>query len=340
MLRDVPSAPTGQASLTSNGRGESGRDESRPYGRWCHRSAIHRARSRHCAPIAFLLSHGTERGSGGEGHLLVRLDPTGLAGAALLALIVVACLAAPLLAPSDPLRIDLPAQLQGPSATHPLGTDNFGRDVWARMLHGGRVSLAVAAGATLISLLISLVLGGLAGYVGGIADDLVMRAVDLTLAFPRLVLAITIAGLLGAGLSSVIIAIVVVSWAWYARVVRGMVLQAREEAYVLAAHALGASSARILLRHLLPTIAGQVAVLTSLDFGRIILAISALSFLGLGIRSPVPEWGAMLNESRLFFALDPRLMLVPGLAIFLTVLAANLLSDALRDALDPRHGVR
>jgi nickel transport system permease protein len=205
------------------------------------------------------------------------------------------------------------------------------------VLHGGRVSLAAAAVATLLSLLISLLLGGPAGYLGGSVDGVVMRAVDLTLAFPRLVLAITIAGLLGAGLTSVLIAVVAVSWAWHARVIRGLVLQSREETYVLAAHALGASTPRILLRHLFPAIVGQIAVLASLDFGHIILAISALSFLGLGIRPPAPEWGAMLNESRLFFAQNPDLMLYPGLAIFLTVLGANLLGDALRDALDPRR---
>jgi len=268
------------------------------------------------------------------------VDHAGLAGALLLAGVVTACLAAPLLAPADPIRVNLPAQLQPPSAAHLMGTDNFGRDILSRVLHGGRVSLGVAAAATLISLLISLVLGGLAGYLGGLFDDLVMRTVDLTLAFPRLVLAITIAGLLGAGLGSVVIAIVAVSWAWYARVIRGMVLQAREEQYVLAAHAVGASVPRVLLRHLLPAIIGQLAVLTSLDFGRIILAISALSFLGLGIRPPAPEWGAMLNESRLFFARQPELMLYPGLAIFLTVLGANLLGDALSDALDPRRNRR
>lgn len=268
---------------------------------------------------------------------MARMDPTGLAGAVLLATIVLACLAVPLLAPADPTRINLPAQFQGPSAAHLMGTDNFGRDILARVLHGGRVSLGVAAVVTLISLVISVGLGGIAGYLGGRLDDLVMRVIDLTLAFPRLVLAITIAGLLGAGLGSVIIAIVAVSWAWYARMVRGMVLQAREEQYVLAAHALGASMPRVLLRHMLPAILGQIAVLASLDFGRIILAISALSFLGLGIRPPAPEWGAMLNESRLFFARNPDLMLYPGLAIFLTVLGANLVGDALSDALDPRR---
>ncbi|MFN8632986.1 MAG: nickel transporter permease [Chloroflexota bacterium] len=269
-----------------------------------------------------------------------RLDPTGLAGAVLLTLIVAACLAAPLVAPSDPIRVNLPAQFRPASWDHPMGTDNFGRDILARVLHGGRVSLAVAVVATLISLLIGLVLGGLAGYLGGMIDDLVARLVDLTLAFPRLVLAITIAGLLGAGLGSVVVAIVAVSWAWYARVVRGLVIQAREEPYVQAARALGASTPRVLLCHLLPAIVGQAAVLTSLDFGRIVLAISSLSFLGLGIRPPAPEWGAMLNESRLFFARNPELMLYPGLAIFLTVLAANLLGDALRDALDPRRRSR
>jgi ABC-type dipeptide/oligopeptide/nickel transport system permease subunit len=269
-----------------------------------------------------------------------RVDLTGLAGIVLLASIALACLASPLLAPADPVRVNLPAQFQRPSAAHWLGTDNFGRDILARVLHGGRISLGVAAIATLISLLIGLLLGGSAGYAGGLFDDVVMRSVDLTLAFPRLVLAITIAGLLGAGLGSVVIAIVAVSWAWYARVVRGLVLQAREEQYVQAAHALGASVPRVLVRHLLPAMLGQVAVLTSMDFGRIILAISALSFLGLGIRPPAPEWGAMLNESRLFFARQPELMLYPGLAIFLTVLGTNLLGDGLSDALDPRRNRR
>ena len=268
------------------------------------------------------------------------LDPTGLAGALLLMLIAAACLAEPLLASSDPVRVNLPAQFRVASWDYPMGTDNFGRDILARVLHGGRVSLTVAAVATFVSLLMSLLLGGLAGYLGGLVDEIVTRLVDLTLAFPRLVLAITIAGLLGAGLTSVVIAIVAVSWAWYARVVRGLILQAREEPYILAARALGASTPRIMVRHLLPAIVGQVAVLTGLDFGRIILAISTLSFLGLGIRPPAPEWGAMLNESRLFFARNPELMLYPGLAIFLTVLGANLLGDALRDALDPRRRSR
>jgi ABC-type dipeptide/oligopeptide/nickel transport system permease subunit len=264
----------------------------------------------------------------------------GLLGASLLAGIILACLAAPWLAPADPTRIDLTAQFAPPSPAHPLGTDHFGRDLLARVLHGGRVSLAVAALATTVVLVISAALGTLAGLVGGWVDAAIMRLVDVTLAFPRLVLAIFIAGALGVGVTSVAIAIVAVSWAWYARLVRGMVLQVREEPYVEAARAIGASPWRLARRHLLPGLAGRVAVLVSLDFGYLILNVSALSFLGLGVQPPAAEWGAMLSEARLFFAQAPQLMLVPGLAIFLTVLAANLVGDALRDALDPRRTAR
>lgn len=266
-----------------------------------------------------------------------RLDRTGTAGGALLAAIVLACLAAPLLTRSDPLAVDLLRQFEGPSRAHPFGTDHFGRDLLARILYGGRVSLAVATLATGTVLAISVTLGTLAGYFGGALDGVLMRLADLTLAFPRLVLAIAIAGLLGAGLWSVAIAIVVVSWATYARLVRGMTLQLREEGYMVAARALGASPAHLIRWHLLPGLAGRVVVLVTLDFGYLILNVSSLSFLGLGVRQPTPEWGSMLSEGRLFFVQYPQLMLYPGLAIFVTVLAANLLGDALRDALDPQR---
>jgi len=251
--------------------------------------------------------------------------------------IALACLMAPALTSADPARVDLTVRLQPLSGAHPFGTDQLGRDVLARLLHGGRASLALASIATLLSLGLSLVVGGTAGYLGGRVDSVAMRVVDLLLAFPRLVLAIVIAGLLGSGLASVVIAVVAVSWAGYARLVRGSVLQAREEAYILAAHALGASPLRIMRRHLLPAVSGPVVVLVSLDFGRLILQVSSLSFLGLGVRPPAPEWGAMLNDGRLYFARNPELMLAPGLAIFATVLAVNLVGDSLRDALEPRQ---
>lgn len=292
------------------------------------------------APSRGLAGTGRRRGDGTiapAGRRRRRIDATGIVGVVLLLAVMVACLVAPLLTPADPNRVDLLAQFQGPSRAHPFGTDSFGRDLWARVLYGGRVSLAVATLATAIVLAISVTLGTLAGYLGGVTDAIVTRLVDLTLAFPRLVLAITIAGVLGVGLGSVAIAIVAVSWAPYARLVRGMVLQIREEGYVVAARALGASNLHLARRHLLPALGGRVVTLISLDFGYLILNVSALSFLGLGVQQPTAEWGAMLNEGRVFFAQHPQLMLYPGLAIFVTVLAANLVGDALRDALDPRR---
>lgn len=266
----------------------------------------------------------------------LRLDPLGLAGGLLLLTIGLGSAAAPALTSADPMRVDLLAQFAPASAAHPLGTDGFGRDIWARLLYGGRASLAVALLASSIVLALALVLGSAAGYLGGVVDLVLTRLADLTLAFPRLVLAIALAGLLGGGLVSAAAAIVAVSWAWYARIVRAMVLQLREEPYVLASRALGAPAHHVLRRHIVPAVAGRVAVLASLDFGYLILNVSALSFLGLGVQQPTPEWGAMLSEGRLFFPDRPDLMLYPGLAIFLTVLAANLLGDALRDLLDPR----
>jgi nickel transport system permease protein len=253
----------------------------------------------------------------------------------MLACIAAICVFAPWLAPGDPTAIDLLAQFDPVSLAHPLGTDNFGRDIWSRIAHGGRVTIGIALAVALISVTLGVALGGVAGMLGGYSDALIGRAIDLTLAFPRLVLAIAITGLAGVGITTLVVAIVASAWAWYARMVRGMVLQAREEQFVVAARSLGCTRLRLFTRHLLPTVAGRIAVLATLDFGYLILNVSALSFLGLGVQQPTPEWGAMLNEARLFYAQEPRLMLWPGLAIFVTVSAANLLGDALRDALDP-----
>jgi peptide/nickel transport system permease protein len=262
-------------------------------------------------------------------------DPAGTVGVAVLLLIVLACVMAPLLTAADPNRVELRAQFAPPTWAHPFGTDNFGRDLWARVLYGGRISLAIAGLVIVFALGIGVALGLIAGYRGGVVDTALMRLVDVTLAFPQLVLAILIVGVLGGGLRSLTIAIVAVSWARYARFVRGLTLQAREEGYVLAARAIGGAGAYIARRHLLPAIAGRVMVLVSLDIGAIILNVSAFSFLGLGVQPPTPEWGAMLNEGRVFFAQAPQVMLYPGLAIFLTVLTANLAGDALSDLFAP-----
>jgi peptide/nickel transport system permease protein len=185
-------------------------------------------------------------------------------------------------------------------------------------------------------LTVGVTVGTLSGYYGGWLDQITMRLVDLIMAFPGIILAIAVAGMLGPGLTNVMLAIAAVSWVSYARVIRGMALSTRERDYVLAARALGANDLRIMVRHVLPGLAGPIVVLATLDMGRVILSISGLNFLGLGAQPPSPEWGAMLNDGRPFLHLAPQLMVLPGLAISLAVLGFNLLGDGLRDVLDPQ----
>ena len=243
--------------------------------------------------------------------------------------------AAPVLSPADPTDVDAARRLLPPSADAPLGTDNLGRDIASRIMWGARLSLGTAALATTLILTIGVGLGLVSGYYGGLVDDLVMRVVDVILAFPALILALAIVGVLGPGIGSVMIGVVSVAWADYARVMRGLVLAARERQYVEAARATGTPNARILLRHLLPNVFPPIVVLASLEMGGLILAVSALSFLGLGAQPPTPEWGAMLNDGRAFIAAAPQLMIYPGLAISVVVVGFNLLGDGLRDVLDP-----
>lgn len=271
----------------------------------------------------------------GVGHRLLR-DRAAIVGLILVAGAVLAAVAAPILTPHDPTAINPAVVLQGPSRIHPLGTDNLGRDVLSRLLHGARPSLGTAATASLLILTIGVTGGTISGYVGGRVDEVIMRIVDVLLAFPSLILALAIAGMLGPGLVHVMIGMAAVWWVGYARIVRGLVLSVRERQFVEAAQAVGASHARIIWRHALPNVMAPVIVLVTLDMGGLILAISGLNFLGLGVQPPWPEWGAMLNEGRPFLFSTPRLMLYPGLAISLVVIGFNMLGDALRDVLDPR----
>jgi len=243
---------------------------------------------------------------------------------------------APLLAPHDPNAVDVLRKFSPPSAEFPLGTDHLGRDVLSRLLYGARLSIGTAVAATLGISVLGLLLGMLAGYLGGLVDTVISRVVDVLLAFPSFLLALAVTGILGPGLGNLMLAVVVVSWAGYARVVRGSVLAEREKAYVEAARATGVSSWRVLWRHLLRNIVGPVVVLTTLDMGAILLGISALSFLGLGVKPPTSEWGAMLSEGRNYLGQAPNMMLFPGAAIFLMALGFNLFGDGLRDVLDPR----
>lgn len=254
----------------------------------------------------------------------------------ILTLIVLLILAAPWVAGQDPVDIDPLNKLQLPSGSFPLGTDNLGRSIWARIVWGGRLTLGTAGLAMAVILTIGVLVGTVAGLRGGWVDDLIMRTVDVLMAFPSLILALAIAGMLGPSLVNVLIGIAAVGWVTYARVVRGMVLSVREEVFVEAARSIGAPPWRLALRHILPNILSPVIVLVTLDMGGLLLSISALSFLGLGAQAPAPEWGRMLNDARPFMQTAPHLMLFPGLAIFLTVMALNLLGDGMRDALDPR----
>ncbi|HWQ11718.1 MAG TPA: nickel transporter permease [Roseiflexaceae bacterium] len=257
-------------------------------------------------------------------------------GAALVAAFVLLAAAAPVLAPNDPTALHPAQALAPPGPEFPLGTDNLGRCILSRLLYGSRYSLSTAALAAALITAVGVTLGALSGYYGGPLDSLLMRIVDVLLAFPSLVVALAIAGVLGPSIVHAMLGLVSVWWVGYARVVRGLVLTVRERPYVESARAIGVSDARTLWRHILPNVVPPVIVLATLEMGQLILAIAGLNFLGLGAQPPTPEWGAMLNEGRPFLQIAPQLMIYPGLAISLVVLGFNLLGDGLRDALDPR----
>jgi peptide/nickel transport system permease protein len=258
-------------------------------------------------------------------------------GAALILGLAGSAAGAPLLARHDPLAQNARERLQGPSPAHLFGTDEFGRDVFARVLYGGRTSLAASGAALALALALGIPLGLLAGYAGGRVDAALMRLIDVLYAFPSFLLALVVAGLYGPGLSKVLVAAAAVWWVDYARVVRAMVLQTKTEEFVLAARALGAGPVRVAARAVLPQVLGPVVVLAALDVGALLLAISALSFLGLGAQPPTPEWGVMLAEGRRSFMEHQHLMVFPGAAIFVAALAFSLFGEGLRDVLDP-HG--
>jgi ABC-type dipeptide/oligopeptide/nickel transport system permease subunit len=270
------------------------------------------------------------------GHRLAA-DPWARFGLALVAALVVVAVLAPLLAPADPYRGALTDSLRPPSATHLLGTDAQGRDLLSRTLYGARISLVVGLASQAIALALGVLLGLLAGYYGRWVDALVMRAADVTLAFPSLLLLIAIAAAVEPSLPVIFVVIGVVGWAGMARLVRGQVLVVRALEYVAAARALGASDARVLSRHVLPNVVAPVVVAATLGVGGAIMAEAALSFVGLGAPPPVPSWGAMVAEGRELLRVAPWVSIVPGCAIGLTVLGINLLGDALGDALDVRR---
>ncbi|MFK3681112.1 MULTISPECIES: nickel ABC transporter permease subunit NikC [Pseudomonas] len=239
------------------------------------------------------------------------------------------------LAPHDPDLVDLSQRLLPPDARHWLGTDHLGRDLLSRLIVGTRLSLGSVMLTLALVLLLGIVIGGVAGFVGGKLDLLIMRLCDMFMTFPTLVLAFFFVTLLGTGLSNVIVAIALSHWAWYARMVRGLVIAQRGREYLLASRLAGASRWMRLRQHVLPNIAGPLLVLATLDIGHMMLHVSGLSFLGLGVTPPTAEWGVMINDAKEFIWTHPQLLLLPGLMIFFSVMAFNLLGDALRDRLDP-----
>jgi len=252
-------------------------------------------------------------------------------GAFIVGLAVLAAVIGPWLVPFDPSAQELALRLSGPSRLHWLGLDELGRDILARLMSGARVSLFVGLVVVSVSASVGAALGSLAGYYGGIVDEAISRVIDILLAFPGLLLAIALVAVLGPSLTNVALALSVIGWVGYARVVRAQVLQAREFEYVAAARAIGAATPRILIRHVLPAALPALTVQATLGMGGAILSEAALSFLGLGVQPPTPSWGAMLNYGRAHVLDAPHLTVFPGLAIALLVLGLNLLGDSLRE---------
>ena len=265
-------------------------------------------------------------------------QPLALIGAAIALAWILAAIFAPLVAPYDPLAQQFPP-FEGPSSNHFFGTDELGRDVFSRVIFGSRISLPLALLLVALATLIGGMLGAIAGYFRGLADGAIMRTTDLVFAFPAIILAMVVTAVLGRGLHNAVLAIVIVAWPAYARVVRGLVLSIGDSEYVQASRLLGASARRALFVDVLPNIAGPVLVLATLDLGTAILLLSALSFLGLGAQPPDPEWGSMVATGTQYFQYW-WMGTFPGLAIFSAVLAFNFLGDSLRDAFDPQTSWR
>lgn len=259
-------------------------------------------------------------------------------GLSVVFLLVLIALLAPLIVPfpQDNIETHIEDRFQSPSPQHLFGTDELGRDVFSRVLYGSRLSLQVGAIAIGLALTIGVPLGVVAGYSGGMLDEVIMRITDVFLSFPPLLLAMAISTLLGPNLVNAMIAIAIAWWPWYTRLLRSEAISVRERDYVQAARAMGASPGKIVFRHVLPNCLTPIVIQASMDFGSIMLTSAALSFLGLGAQPPTPEWGLMVSTGRTFFLTHWWIVTFPGLAIFIAVLSFNLVGDGLREILDPK----
>ena len=278
-------------------------------------------------------------GAGGELADLwrrLRRNRAAMAGAAVVVIFVLLALLAPVLVPFSPVQGDFGDRLRAPSRTHWLGTDELGRDILSRIIFGARISLQIQVVAVMLALVVGVTLGAVGGYLGGRMDNLVMRSMDVLLAFPSIFLALGIIAALGPGLVPLMLAAGISSVPQFARIVRGSVLALKEREFVEAALALGSGSGRVLFRHLLPNCLAPIIVQSTLRMATVLLTASGLSFLGLGVQPPTPEWGAMLSNARSYLIVAPHVATIPGLAIMVVVVGFNLFGDGLRDVLDPR----
>lgn len=241
------------------------------------------------------------------------------------------------IAPHNPEKANLELRLKEPCHEYPFGTDHLGRCILSRIIFGARVSLSVGLLVVSSSLILGLTIGALSGYYGGWLDEIVMRVVDAFLAFPSLLLALGIAGLFGAGFMNLVMALIIVDWAGYARLARSSVMAVKEQDYIKAAKGLGTGDLHVILHHVIPNVMSPLIVMATIGMGYVILSAAGLSFLGFGVQPPTPEWGSMLNEGKIYIRSAPYIMIFPGIAIMLTVLAFNYLGDELRDLLDPRE---
>ncbi len=255
----------------------------------------------------------------------------------LLAIIILSAVFAPLIAPYSPYDVDITNKFAPVTASHILGTDHLGRDVFSRIVYGTRMSLISVLATILIVLLLSLIVGSIAGFRGGLFDSILMRICDVFLTFPTFILALFFIGVLGVGLINVIIAIALTHWAWYARIVRSIVLETKQKNYVIAAKCLGSSRLKIVLKHIMPKVLSQVIILATLDLGHMMLHVAGLSFLGLGVQAPTAEWGVMINDAAPYIREHPELMLYPGICIFITVAVFNSIGEKLRDKYETKE---
>ncbi len=259
-----------------------------------------------------------------------------LFGTGLALVLLFAALFAPFIVPFDPFEMQLEEILQSPSSKHLMGTDQFGRDIFSRLIYGARISLMVGIGAVTVKMLLSVMMGLFAGYLGGVVDQVIMRFLDIIYAFPRLLLAMLILAVTGPSLLAITIVLAITGLPRFTRIIRGAVLSVKERDYVLAAKAIGVKQMRMVFLHILPNVIAPVLILLSLEMAHVIMSESSLSFLGFGVEASIPSWGNMLSDGRPYIRERPAMVLYPGFAIMVTIMAFNFLGDALRDILDPK----